>query len=85
MVATEVKIWSQFIKKRVKWSLLNRRSFHKPIHKSFTSNQDSQSCSRDNEHLIQIGQSIDTYEVIKTSLKQLLERYKREVTAKKKI
>ena len=71
-------------KKRGKWSALIRRSFHKPIHKSFISKQDAQRWARETERLIEIGQFVDASEASKTTLKQLLERYEREVSAKKR-
>ena len=57
-------------KKRGKWSALIRRSFHKPIHKSFISKQDAQRWARETERLIEMGELIDTSEANKTSLKQ---------------
>ena len=71
-------------KKRGKWSALIRRSFHKPIHKSFISKQDAQRWARETERLIEIGQFVDASEASKTTLKKLLERYEREVSAKKR-
>ena len=71
-------------KKRGKWSALIRRSFHKPIHKSFISKQDAQRWSRETERLIEMGELIDTSEANKTSLKQLLQRYETEVSSKKR-
>tara|TARA_R100001594_G_scaffold122239_1_gene158342 strand:- start:283 stop:1263 length:981 start_codon:yes stop_codon:yes gene_type:complete len=71
-------------KKRGKWSALIRRSFHKPIHKSFISKQDAQRWARETERLIEMGELIDTSEANKTSLKQLLQRYETEVSSKKR-
>jgi integrase len=71
-------------KKNGKWGVKIRRSFHKPINKTFISKQDAQRWSRETERLIEIGQFVDTSEANKTTLKQLLERYEREVSSKKR-
>ena len=71
-------------KKRGKWLVQIRRSFHKPIFKSFISKQDAQRWTRETERLIEIGQYQDLSEANKTTLKQLLERYEREVSSKKR-
>ncbi len=72
------------VKKRGKWFVQIRRSFHKPIYKTFLSKIDAQRYARETERLIEIGQFVDTSEASKTSLKQLLERYEREVSSKKR-
>ena len=71
-------------KKRGKWLVQIRRSFHKPIYKSFISKYDAQKWTRETERLIEVGQFVDTTEANKTTLKTLLERYEREVSAKKR-
>jgi integrase len=71
-------------KKRGKWGAWIRRSFHKPIHKSFISKQDAQRWVRETERLIEVGQFVDLSEANKTTLKALLERYEREVSSKKR-
>jgi hypothetical protein len=71
-------------KKRGKWSALIRRSFHKPIHKSFISKQDAQRWARETERLIEVGQFVDLSEANKTTLKALLERYESEISSKKR-
>ena len=65
-------------KKRGKWLVQIRRSFHKPIYKSFISKYDAQKWTRETERLIEIGQFVDTTEANKTTLKTLLERYERK-------
>ena len=71
-------------KKRGKWGVKIRRSFHKPINKTFISKQDAQRWARETERLIEVGQFVDTSEANKTTLKQLLERYEREVSPNKR-
>lgn len=72
------------VKKKGKWFVQIRISFHKPIYKTFLSKIDAQRYARETERLIEIGQFVDTSEASKTSLKQLLERYEREVSSKKR-
>ena len=66
------------------WHVEIRRSFHKPIYKSFKTKQDAQRWAYRTERLIEIGQYKDLTEANKTTLKQLLERYEREVSSKKR-
>ena len=72
------------IKKRGKWFVQIRRSFHKPIYKTLASKLDAQRWARETERLIEIGQFVDTSEANKTSFKTLLQRYEREVVPKKR-
>jgi integrase len=73
------------IRKRFgKWQCQIRRSFHKPLIRTFASKLDAQRWSRETERLIEVGQFVDTSEANKTTLKQLLERYEREVSSKKR-
>ena len=62
-----------------KWLVQIRRSFHKPIYKTFYSKYDAQKWARETERLIEMGQFVDTSEANKTTLRQLIERYVREV------
>ena len=71
-------------KKFGKWYVQIRRSFHKPIYKSFIAKPDAVRWARETERLIEVGQFVDTTEANKTSLKTLLERYEREVVPKKR-
>ena len=71
-------------KKRGKWLVQIRRTFHQPIFKSFISKQDAQRWTRETERLIEIGQYKDLSEANKTTLATLLERYEREVSSKKR-
>ena len=71
-------------KNKGKWGAWIRRSFHKPIDKSFISKQDAQRWVKETERLIEVGQFVDLSEANKTTLKALLERYEREVSAKKR-
>lgn len=71
-------------KKRNSWCVEIRRTFHKPIYKSFIAKQDAYKWARRTERLIEIGQYEDTTEANKTSLRTLLQRYEREVVPKKR-
>ena len=71
-------------KKKGKWFVQIRRSFHKPIYKTFVAKPDAYRWSRETERLIEIGQFVDTTEANKTTLRTLLERYEREVVPKKR-
>ena len=71
-------------KKRNKWCVEIRRSFHKPIYKSFIGKYDAHRWARETERMIEVGQFVDTTEANKTTLKQLIERYEREVSSKKR-
>jgi len=71
-------------KKFGKWYVQIRRSFHKPIYKQFISKYDAQKWARETERLIEMGQFVDTSEANKTTLRQLIERYGREVSPRKK-
>ena len=62
-----------------------RRSFHKPTYKSFIAKSDAQRWSRETERLIEVGGFLDITEANKTTLRKLLERYEREVSAKKEL
>ena len=73
------------IRKRLgKWQCQIRRSFHKPLIRTFVSKLDAQRWARETERLIEVGQFVDTSEANKTTLKQLIERYEREVSSKKR-
>ena len=72
------------LKKAGKWQGLIRRSFHKPISKTFISKQDAHRWARETERLIEVGQYVDLSEANKTTLKDLLQRYEREVSSKKR-
>ena len=71
-------------KKKDKWYVQIRRSFHKPIYKSFIAKADALRWSRETERLIEVGEFLDTTEANKTTFRQLLERYEREVSSKKR-
>ena len=49
-------------KKAGKWQGLIRRSFHKPISKTFISKQDAHRWARETERLIEVGQYVDLSE-----------------------
>ena len=71
-------------KNKNKWYVQIRRSFHRPIYKSFISKYDAQRWAREAERLIEVGEFLDTTEANKTTLRTLLERYEREVVPKKR-
>ena len=71
-------------KKKGKWFVQIRRSFHKPIYKTFSAKPDAYRWSRETERLIEIGQFVDLSEANKTTLKDLLGRYESEVSSKKR-
>ena len=71
-------------KKKGKWFVQIRRSFHKSIYKTFSAKQDAHKWARETERSIELGQYVDTTEANKTTLRQLLERYEREVSVKKR-
>ena len=67
-----------------KWQVHIRKKFAKPIVKSFISKEDADKYAREIESKIDQG-ILTTYdEAGKTTLRDLLERYRLEVTAKKK-
>ena len=72
------------LRKFGKWQVSIRRSFHKPLYKTFISKQDAQRWAVKTERLIEIGQYQDMSEANKTTLQMLLERYQREVSSKKR-
>ena len=47
------------VKKRGKWFVQIRRSFHKPIYKTFLSKIDAQRYARETERLIEVGQFVE--------------------------
>ncbi len=71
-----------FTRKRGKWLVSIRRSFHRPIYKSFIAKQDAQRWARETERLIEIGQFLDMTEANKTTFKALLERYECKLFSK---
>ena len=46
-----------------------RKSFHKPIYKSFIAKADALRWSRETERLIEVGEFLDTTEANKTTLR----------------
>ena len=57
-------------KKREKWCVEIRRSFHKHLSKTFITKQDAQRWARETERLIEMGELIDTSEANKTRRQQ---------------
>ena len=58
-------------KKKDKWYVQIRRSFHKPIYKSFIAKSYDQRWSRETERSIEVGEFLDTTEENKTTLSLL--------------
>ena len=54
-------------KKKGKWYVQIRRSFHKPIYKMFSAKADAFRWSREVERSIELGQYVDTTEANKTT------------------
>ena len=71
-------------RKRNKWQVLIRKKFHKNIAKSFTLKEDAEKYARETEAKIDKGFLVSYEEAQKTRLGELLERYRREITSKKK-
>ena len=71
-------------KKRNKWQVLIRKKFHKNIAKSFTLKEDAEKYARETEAQIDKGFLVTYEEAQKTKLSELLERYRTEITSKKK-
>jgi Arc/MetJ-type ribon-helix-helix transcriptional regulator len=67
-----------------KWHVQVRKRGHKPINKTLSSKYDALKWARETERLIEMGQFVDTSEANKTTLAELLERYEREVSSKKR-
>ena len=67
-----------------KWQVHIRKKFAKPIVKSFISKEDADKYAREIESKIDQGILTNYDEAGKTTLRDLLERYRLEVTAKKK-
>jgi len=71
-------------RKRNKWQVLIRKKFHKNIAKSFTLKEDAEKYARETEAKIDQGFLVSYEEAQKTRFGELLERYRREITSKKK-
>ena len=72
-------------KRSGKWRVLIRRKFSKTMSRTFVLKQDADKYAREIESKIDQG-ILTTYdEAGKTTLRDLLERYRLEITAKKKV
>lgn len=67
-----------------KWQAIVRRKGYPPNTKSFRLLKDAERWARQQERLIDSGEWIDRTEAQQTTLHDLLERYRREVTASKR-
>ena len=67
-----------------KWQVLVRKKFAKPIVKSFVSKIAAKKYARETEPKIDKGFLVSYEEAQKTKLGELLERYRKEITTKKK-
>ena len=71
-------------KKGKGWQVLIRKKFAKQIIKTFVSKLDAQKYAREKESQIDKGFLVSYEEAQKTKLSELLERYRTEITSKKK-
>ena len=69
---------------RGKWQVLIRKKFAKPITKTFIYKTDAEKYAREKESEIEKGLVINYEEAARTTLGELLERYRLEITSKKK-
>lgn len=73
-----------FVKRGDSWQAKVRRKGYEPISRSFDSKAKAERWARDVEAEMDRGVYVDRSEAERTSLKEALERYEREVTPKKK-
>ena len=71
-------------RKRKKWQVLIRKRFVKNIAKTFVLKSDAEKYAREKESEIDKGFLVSYEEAQKTKLSELLERYRTEITSKKK-
>lgn len=69
---------------RDKWQAIIRRKDHPAQTKTFYLKRDAEKWARQQERLIDAGQWVDRTEAEQTTLKELLDRYEKEVTIKKR-
>lgn len=69
---------------RDKWQAIIRRKGHPTQTKTFDLKKDAEKWARQQERLIDAGQWVDRTEAEQTTLKELLDRYEKEVTIKKR-
>ena len=67
-----------------KWQVIIRRKYHKTLRKGFTLKEDAEKYAREKEAQIDKGFLVTYEEAQKTKLSELLERYRTEITSKKK-
>jgi len=70
--------------KRGKWQVLIRKKFAKHITKTFVYKHDAEKYAREKEAEIDKGLTVNYEEAARTTLGELLERYRVEITSKKK-
>ena len=71
-------------RKRKKWQVLIRKRFVKNIAKTFVLKEHAERYARETEAQIDKGIFVTYEEAQKTKLSELLERYRTEITSKKK-
>ena len=71
-------------RKRKGWQVLIRKKFAKQIIKTFVLKEDAEKYAREKESEIDKGFLVSYEEAQKTKLSELLERYRKEITSKKK-
>ena len=81
---TEERQMASIRQMRGKWQVLIRRKFAKHITKSFVLKSDAEKYAREKEAQIDKGFLVSYEEAQKTKLGELLERYRTEITSKKK-
>ena len=67
--------------KRGKWQVLIRKKFAKPVTKTFIYKTDAEKYAREKESEIEKGLVVNYEEAARTTLGELLERYRVEVTS----
>ena len=71
-------------KMKGKWQVLIRKKYAKHITKSFVYRHDAEKYAREKEAEIDKGLTVNYEEAARTTLGELLERYRIEITSKKK-
>ncbi len=73
-----------FVKRGNSWQVKIRRQGYKPVARTFDTKTAGERWARDVERRMDIGTYVDTTEAERTTLREALERYEREVTPRKK-
>lgn len=73
-----------FVKRGNSWQVKVRRQGYKPIARTFDTKAAGEKWARGVERSMDLGTYVDTTEAERTSLREALERYEREVTPAKR-